>query len=203
MAMTGETVAPDGLAAEQVWEELRAALDAFSARSRREEIDVARIRGLMGHVDPWARGTPLHVTASALVVDPVSLRVLLRWHSRLRCWAQVGGHADPGERDPWRVALRESMEETGLGDLRGWPASAAARVPLQIVIVPVPAHGEEPAHEHADFRYLFMTSRPGRAVPESPATPLSWVSFPEAFERVAEADLREFLLRARQLLIRS
>jgi 8-oxo-dGTP pyrophosphatase MutT (NUDIX family) len=52
---------------------------------------------------------------SALVVNPSSRHVLLRWHERIGRWMQVGGHGDPGEHDPWQVALREAREETGLG----------------------------------------------------------------------------------------
>jgi 8-oxo-dGTP pyrophosphatase MutT (NUDIX family) len=141
------------------------------------------------------RDSPLHVTGSAFVVHLPTRRVLLRWHSRMQRWLQVGGHFDPGETDPLVVALREAREETGLDDLR--PLTTE---PLQVVIVPVPARGDEPPHEHADVRYVFATDRPDDARPESPDAPLRWVSLDDAIAEVDEEDQRTFLRRIIALL---
>src|SRR5438477_4262559 len=100
--------------------------------------DVERVRALLTHGDPWSRSSPLHVTGSALIIDPASGRVLLRWHERQRAWLQVGGHADADEADAQEIALREAAEETGLSDLIEWPRSDYTK-PVQIDIVPVPA----------------------------------------------------------------
>ena len=121
--------------------------------------------------DPWLRTNPLHVTASAVIVHPDSGRVLLRWHQRQQAWLQVGGHGDPGESDPLAVALREAREESGLTDLEPWP-DAELR---QVAIVPVPANSKEPAHEHADVRFIFATRDPDAARAESPGAPLRWL----------------------------
>jgi 8-oxo-dGTP pyrophosphatase MutT (NUDIX family) len=142
------------------------ALDRYRPADAAEETDVARVRALLAtDGDVWSRTTPLHVTGSALIVHPPSGRVLLRWHARQEAWLQVGGHGDPGETDPLAVALREGREETGLSDLRPWPD----RRLLHIAVVPVPARGDEPAHEHADLRIGLATDRPG---PERPDAPL-------------------------------
>src|SRR6266568_1047339 len=88
-------------------------LSGYHAQGETETADVERMRRLAHcEPDPWLRSLPLHFTASALVVHPESRRVLLRWHQRQRMWLQVGGHADPGESDPLRIALREAREET-------------------------------------------------------------------------------------------
>ncbi len=113
----------------------------------------------------------------------------------MQMWMQVGGHFDAGETDPWLVAVREAGEETGLPDLRA-AAGAHARDPLQIVIVPVPANDREPAHEHADVRYLFVTDTPDAIVAESADAQLRWVDLEAAREETAEPNLREFLSRA-------
>ena len=105
-----------------------------------------------GTADPWLRSNPLHVTASAVIVHPDSGRVLLRWHQRQQAWLQVGGHGDPGESDPLAIALREAREESGLTDLEPWPDAEL----WQVAIVSVPANSEEPAHEHADVRFIFV-----------------------------------------------
>jgi 8-oxo-dGTP pyrophosphatase MutT (NUDIX family) len=162
-----------------------------------EVADVERVRALAQTADdPWLRSTPLHVTASAVIVHPESGRVLLRWHQRQQAWLQVGGHGDPGESDPLAIALREAGEETGLTDLVPWPDAQIRHV----VIVSVPAGDREPAHEHADVRFVFATETPDAARPESADAPLRWLSPREAYEATSELNLRETLLRVGRLV---
>jgi 8-oxo-dGTP pyrophosphatase MutT (NUDIX family) len=174
-------------------EPIERALDDYDPRDASEVVDIARLRALLGREDLRERSTPVHVTGSALVVHPPTGTVLLRWHPRMQMWMQVGGHFDAGETVPWLVALREAREETGLTDLRA-PA-LTTDPPVQIVIVPVPAHGDEPAHEHADFRYVFVTDTPEAIVAESLDARLRWVDLAQAIEEVAEPNLRVFLSR--------
>lgn len=145
--------------------------------------------------DPWLRSIPLHVTASAMIVHPKSRRVLLRWHQRQRAWLQVGDHGDPGEIDPVQVALREGGEETGLRDLVSWPDASL----VQVAIVPVNAKGDEPAHEHADLRFVLATAEPGAVRPERPNAPLRWLTVAQAHE-ATEPNVREMLARVEGLL---
>lgn len=159
-----------------------------------EARDLARVRAMLAATpDPWSRDAPLHLTASAVVVHPETERVLLRWHEKMLSWLQIGGHGDPGEADPVAVALREGREETGLADLRPWPTTRLRH----LVVVSVPATPQEPAHEHADLRYVLATATPDEARPERPTAPLRWLSVPEALDLVAEDNLRETLSRAR------
>ncbi|MFX0592894.1 NUDIX hydrolase [Melissospora conviva] len=174
---------------------LATALDGCQPRTAAETADVRRIRDLVSGGDPWSRELPLHVTASALVVHPPTRRVLLRWHARMRAWLQIGGHGDPGEQDPVQVVLREGAEETGLDDLVCWP-DATLR---QVVILPVPAGRTEPAHEHADLRFLLATGTPELARPEKPGAELRWLTLPEADALVTEPNLRDFLARVGEL----
>ncbi|MGD0083104.1 MAG: NUDIX domain-containing protein [Acidimicrobiales bacterium] len=186
------------------------------SRVEYEPIEAAEVRDvqqvvelLETVVDPWDRSEPLHLTASALVVHLQSQRVLLRWHERHGRYMQVGGHGDPGERDPRAVALREAAEETGLADLHPLAATTGAPAAgspenqqgdvVQVVVVHVPARGDEAAHEHADLRYIFVTDRPDEARPENERAHLKWVSWPEAWELVGESNLRILLERARRL----
>jgi 8-oxo-dGTP pyrophosphatase MutT (NUDIX family) len=172
-------------------------LDDYRPEGDTETADVARIRAMAGSVpDPWLRTLPLHVTASALIVHPASGRVLLRWHPRQQAWLQVGGHGDPGETDPLGIALREAEEETGLTDLAPWPD---ARI-RHVAIVSVPAGKGEPAHEHADVRFLLATQTPEAIVAETPDAPLRWLSVAGAEALTTEPNLRETLARARQSL---
>ena len=169
---------------------------AYRPRSAEEAADVARQQALVGDTskDPWTRSSPLHATGSAVVLHPPTRRVLLRWHDRQQNWLQVGGHADPGETDPFLIALREAGEETGLADLARWPDQSAP-TPVQITIVPVPAGKGEPAHEHADVRYLLSTHQPDAASPETDTATLRWLALDEALSTVAEDNLRICLLR--------
>ena len=127
---------------------LNGLLTGYQAVGETEAADVERMRRLAAAApDPWSRSQlPLHFTASALVVDPASRRVLLRWHVKHDRWLQVGGHGDPGETDPLQIALREAREETGLADLVPWPDETLRHA----VVCYVRSSGPEPEHEHAD-----------------------------------------------------
>ena len=172
-------------------------LRQYQPEGETETADVARVRELAEHTpDPYPRSLPLHVTGSALIVHPDSGRVLLRWHQRQQAWLQVGGHGDPGEEDPLGIARREAAEETGLTDLAPWPDPRLRHV----VIVSVPAAGEDPAHEHADVRFFLATGTPDAVVPEQPDAPLRWLTVPGALELTTETSLRETLSRAERLL---
>ena len=191
--MGTETSARPGPASSPV----RELLDGYRAADETEAADVDRVRALVAAPgDPWLRSIPLHVTASALIVHPDSGRLLLRWHPRQQAWLQVGGHGDPGESDPLAIALREAGEETGLADLVPWPGPELRHV----VIVSVPAGGSEPAHEHADLRFVLATRTPDAVRPESPDAPLRWVTPPEAYQLSSELNLRETVARAERLL---
>jgi 8-oxo-dGTP pyrophosphatase MutT (NUDIX family) len=172
-------------------------LRGYRPQDATEQADLERVVALAEAADdPWSRALPLHLTASALVVHPASGRVLLRWHARQRAWLQVGGHGDPGETDALAIALREAEEETGLADLVAWP-DAAIR---QLVVVPVPAAGSEPAHQHADLRFLLATQTPEAIRAETPGAPLRWLSLPEARDLTCEDNLRDLFPRVAHLL---
>ncbi|HEY5887164.1 MAG TPA: NUDIX domain-containing protein [Acidimicrobiales bacterium] len=176
-----------------------AALAAYRPGSPEEAADLERAHVLLAGPDPWSRSVPLHVTGSALVVHPPTSRVLLRWHQRQQAWLQVGGHADPGEVDPFVTAVREGGEETGLADLRPWPGPEPTLVHL--VTVPVPAGKGEPAHEHLDVRYVLATDTPDAVEPENPTARLRWLPVTEAMTFVAEENLRVMLRRVADLLV--
>jgi 8-oxo-dGTP pyrophosphatase MutT (NUDIX family) len=176
---------------------LAAALRGLRPGNDSERADLDRIADLLATGDdPWNRSTALHITGSALIVHPASRRVLLRWHQRQQAWLQVGGHGDPGERDPLAVALREGAEETGLTDLRPWPTSELRH----LAIVPVPAGKGEPAHEHADLRFVLATDTPDAIVAENEHAPLRWLTIAAAMRVTAEDNVCETLARVQRLL---
>ena len=172
--------------------DLTTLLDRYRPQGDAETADVQRVRALLGTAgDPYRRDLPLHVTASALIVHPPTARVLLRWHQRQQAWLQVGGHGDPGETDPLGIVLREAEEETGLADLAPWPDAEIKHV----VIVNVPPGKGEPAHEHADVRFIMATRTPDAIRAENPHAPLRWLTLPGARDATSEPNLRETLAR--------
>lgn len=172
-------------------------LSGYQAAGEAEAADLERMRRLAAIApDPWSRSLPMHLTASALVVHLETRRVLLRWHVRHGRWLQVGGHGDPGETDPLKIALREAAEETGLTDLVPWPDGSLRHV----VVCHVPPSATEPEHEHADLRFFLATGNPDSVAPENERSPLRWLSIDEARELVGDNNLRHTLDRADALL---
>jgi 8-oxo-dGTP pyrophosphatase MutT (NUDIX family) len=117
----------------------------------------------------------------------------------MQAWLQVGGHGDPGETDPFAIALREAQEETGLRDLVAWPDATRPTL-VQVTVVPVPAGKGEPAHEHGDLRYVLATSTPDDVLPESETAVLAWRDVDTAIAEVGEDNLRICLVRVAELL---
>ncbi|WP_052391255.1 NUDIX hydrolase [Streptomyces sp. NRRL B-24484] len=194
--MAGTDVRGTGGTAPGALPTLAGLLAGHRPRTAREAADLARIAPLAGAADRYDRGRPLHVTASALIVDPARREVLLRWHERQQDWLQVGGHGDPGEEFPGAVALREAEEETGLADLVFWPSAGL----LHVVVLPVPASDREPAHEHADLRFVLATGTPGAARPERPGARVRWLPLARAAAEARGEALQESLARLDTLL---
>jgi 8-oxo-dGTP pyrophosphatase MutT (NUDIX family) len=153
------------------------------------------------HANPFDRRLAHgHLTGSAFVLDPAG-RLLLTHHRRLGIWVQLGGHSD-GERRAEEVALREAREESGLDDLRFFPAlrldDGGPRL-LDVDVHAIPAREAEPAHEHLDLRFLLVTAEPGRIVVDpGEARALEWVELEEAARR-GDAGLRRAVGKVRML----
>ena len=122
-----------------------------------------------------------HVTGSAWVVDRAGEAALLTHHRKLGKWLQLGGHAD-GDGDIRRVARREALEESGLGDV------ALAREAIYDVDVhEIPARGLEEAHLHYDVRFAFYADRGGVPIASAESHAVAWVPLAE-IERYAIDD---------------
>lgn len=130
-------------------------LDAYRARFPLEAQVVQRFAAFVDaeprcyERDCWAG----HVTGSAWVLDPDCRDALLTHHKKLGRWLQLGGHSD-GDSDTLAVAMREALEESGVG------VRALNGDIFDIDIHEIPARGSEPAHFHFDVRFLLgATSR--------------------------------------------
>lgn len=58
-----------------------------------------------------------HMTASSWIVNKDRTKVLMIFHNIYQSWAWTGGHAD-GEDNLLNVAIRETMEETGIKNIK-------------------------------------------------------------------------------------
>ncbi|MFR9723264.1 NUDIX hydrolase [Streptomyces sp. MS19] len=107
--------------------------------------------------DPTSRSTsPLHVTAGAVLIDDAG-NVLLIHHNATGKWLTPGGHLEREDSALMRAALRELAEETGVDS--GFLPILEMPVHVDVHDIPEnPAKGE-PAHQHADFRFVFRTVR--------------------------------------------
>ncbi len=125
-----------------------------------------------------------HVTASAWVVNASRTRALLVHHARLNRWLQPGGHCD-GEADVLAVALRETLEETGL------EAAPVGGGIFDVDAHEIPARKQEPAHVHYDIRFLLEADDRAEVVVSHESHDVRWVALGE----VAALNTDESVLR--------
>jgi 8-oxo-dGTP pyrophosphatase MutT (NUDIX family) len=92
-------------------------------------------------------GRPDHVTASVLVMSDDRREVLLGLHAKVGRWLQFGGHVEPADTSLAAAALREGVEESGIGSLRLVNAS-----PVRLDRHPAPCGGG--ARHHLDVQFL-------------------------------------------------
>lgn len=88
-------------------------------------------------------------------------QVLLHKHEKLGKWLPPGGHLEPNE-TPSEAARREVLEETGLEivfieqeniKISAYNAVSIER-PFLCLLENIPAHKNQPPHQHIDFIYL-------------------------------------------------
>jgi 8-oxo-dGTP pyrophosphatase MutT (NUDIX family) len=143
-------------------------LSGWSVPDARQEELRQRFLALLasgpGAVHPNGPGP--HLTASALVVDPVAGRVLLCLHRRFHRWVQMGGHMEPRDPTVAGAALREASEESGIEGLVVSPA------PIGLDVHPVRCRYGESAHFDVRYAALAPPGVPERCSAESAA--LGW-----------------------------
>ncbi|MEV0206476.1 NUDIX hydrolase [Streptomyces sp. NPDC050788] len=149
--------------------------------------DQPELRGLyLDHLEAhpdglWKACHAGHITASALVVDPSSERVLLTLHRKLQMWLQMGGHCEPEDTSVQAAALREATEESGIAGLTLLPGG-----PVRLDRHPIPA----PCHWHLDVQYAVLA--PPGAVQEisDESLDLRWFGYDEVADVADDSVVR-------------
>ncbi|MFM7851313.1 MAG: NUDIX hydrolase, partial [Flammeovirgaceae bacterium] len=138
-----------------------------------ESLFINQFELLLQHPHAYLRThLPGHITGSAWVINETSTQVLLVHHAKLNKWVQPGGHAD-GEENIFKVALRETQEETGLMHF-----SSDENI-FDIDIHLIPARNDFPAHYHYDVRYLLVAKEGQSIVVSDESHDVRWFTLDE------------------------
>lgn len=149
-----------------------------------EELRQVYLNHLAEHPDGmWKACTAGHVTASALVIDPVGGRVLLTLHRKLQMWLQMGGHCEPGDQTLAAAALREATEESGIEGLILLPGG-----PVTLDRHAIPA----PCNWHLDVQYAALAPAEAVAAISDESLDLRWFPYEEVAD-VADASVVRLL----------
>jgi coenzyme F420-0:L-glutamate ligase len=131
----------------------------------------------------WQSCLAGHLTATALVLDPVRHAVLLTLHARIGSWLPLGGHCEAGDHTLLDAAAREAREECGIGALSFDPVPLSLGVyhepctggvrtrHFDVSFCAVAPDGAEPviSDESIDLRWFSWDGLPEGAAPEVPA----------------------------------
>lgn len=94
-------------------------IENYKPINEQEAIDKKAMLNFIKHNNDALYRTNLiaHFTSSAIVVNKTKDKVLFIYHLIYKSWSWVGGHND-GEPDFLKVALKETIEETGVKSIR-------------------------------------------------------------------------------------
>lgn len=158
--------------------------DERAQSSARQVIELLR-----GSPAPFSRTTfdPGHITASAVVLSPDGLAVLLAFHDRLERWLQPGGHIEPRDRSVADAARREVLEETGIR------VSTSGTDLVSLDVHEIPPTRREPQHRHHDLMFRFRLDAPTDPAPDASAV---WCPIGELERYGIDSPLRRGIARA-------
>lgn len=179
--------------------QLRSMLQAYLAQDELEAgFQERMVNHAQAHDQPFSRDIVMgHFTGSGLILSSCGQFVLLGFHRKLQRWLQMGGHGEPGEYDPFAVALREATEESGINGLVPHPCAPA---PLNLDIHAIPARGETPGHQHLDIQYLLQAPNGAtHSRQDEEQEDLRWFTWPEALGLPLDRGLQRLLARAQRV----
>ncbi|MBQ0867939.1 NUDIX hydrolase [Streptomyces sp. RK75] len=178
----------DGLRAdaERVLKQWRSQAAAPEQDREQEQLRQEYLRHIADRPDGmWKACSAGHITASALVVDPLHDRALLTLHRKLGMWLQMGGHCEPGDATLAGAALREATEESGIAGLTLLPGG-----PLRL------DKHRTPCAWHLDVQYAALAPEGAVETISEESLDLRWFGYDEVAEAADESVVRLVRLAA-------
>ncbi len=137
---------------------------------------------------------PGHITASTILLNKDGDQILMNHHKSLNKWLNFGGHCD-GEENVLAVAIRETMEESGITAFK--PVSSHI---IDIDIHDIPANDKkgEPTHAHFDIRYVMQMTGDQNPVLSDESNSLQWMTIEDALN-VSDSSLSRFIKKTYEI----
>ena len=136
-----------------------------------------------------------HFTGSGWIVSPDKRKILMTHHKIINKWLQLGGHAD-GEGDLLKVALRESIEESGFREFK-----VLNETIFDLDIHKIPKTDSETSHFHYDVRFLLEADPSKESIVVSDESyDVAWIPIEGVLELNPETSIRRMIEKTKALL---
>lgn len=136
-----------------------------------------------------------HFTGSGWIVSPDKRKILMTHHKIINKWLQLGGHAD-GEGDLLKVALRESIEESGFREFK-----VLNETIFDLDIHKIPKTDSEISHFHYDVRFLLEADPSKESIVVSDESyDVAWIPIEGVLELNPETSIRRMIEKTKTLL---
>lgn len=136
-----------------------------------------------------------HFTGSGWIVSPDKRKILMTHHKIINKWLQLGGHAD-GEGDLLKVALRESIEESGFREFK-----VLNETIFDLDIHKIPKTDSEISHFHYDVRFLLEADLSKESIVVSNESyDVAWIPIEGVLELNPETSIRRMIEKTKTLL---
>ena len=136
-----------------------------------------------------------HFTGSGWIVSPDKRKILMTHHKIINKWLQLGGHAD-GEGDLLKVALRESIEESGFREIK-----VLNETIFDLDIHKIQKTGPETSHFHYDVRFLLEADPNKESIVVSDESyDVAWIPIERVLELNPETSIHRMIEKTRTLL---
>jgi 8-oxo-dGTP pyrophosphatase MutT (NUDIX family) len=156
-----------------------------------EELRRHYVAHLEAHPDGMRRACfPDHITAGTIVLAHDGAAVLLNLHRKARRWFAFGGHIEDGDATLAGAALREAVEESGVGDLDFDP------VPVHLDLHTVGFCDPRGEVRHLDVRYCAVAPAGARHGVSDESLDVRW--WPVDALPDLEDEMRTLIGRARE-----